>query len=82
MARLSAHGKEVARMERHRHLESDNTPYRETVALMDDGVVLRKVDFYGQYPHGTGWKKYARIKDGVTPERWVELYVKNGYVRA
>lgn len=82
MARLSAHGAEVARLERRSTLQDSGTSYRETVALMEDGVVLRKVDFYGQYPHGTGWKKYARIKDILAPERWVEFYVtKKGYIR-
>lgn len=81
MARLSAHGKKVVRLERRSSLQDSGTPYRETVALMEDGVVLRKVDFYGEYPHGTGWKKYARKKDEFTSEQWTEKYIKMGYRR-
>lgn len=72
MAKLSANGqRELYRMEKEIALTATvnydgGAVCRQTVAVMDSRVILRKEDYYrnGKRDHGTGWRKVGRLKDG------------------
>ncbi len=83
MAKLSAHGREVVRLERHTTLES-GTPVRWTLILFEDRVILEKSDFYknGKLDFSSGWKKRSKLTAEATPERWIEKYSAKGWTRA
>lgn len=78
MAKLSAHGAELARFERHGAIET--AKFTEVVAVMADGWTLRKVKFQpmdGSRPHDTGWKRAAK-RD---PQASIRLFEGLGYRR-
>ena len=90
MAKLSARGrKELARLAKEKATpDGDLTIWeKSTITLMSDGNVLRKLDCRfkpDQYDpngrlHSYGWKKYGKIKAGVSTEQFVEIYQKSGY---
>jgi hypothetical protein len=87
MAKLSAHGKELLRIELERDItdpESSTTWRRVTRAHMSDGKVMEKIDVRfkpDQYrPNGErysyGWKLYAKRKTGTTIESYREYVAK------
>ena len=81
MATLSAHGKELARMERFSTTQS-GASYRVTRALFEDRVILEKKDFYkpsGNLDFSSGWKKSTRIKVGIGHVDWVKQYLHDGW---
>lgn len=54
---------------------------RVTRRLMSDGKVLEKLDvwFRGDNRfHSYGWKVKGRLKAGITPARWLEIYTAPG----
>jgi hypothetical protein len=85
MAKLSAHGrKELARVERVVRPNNDLILWtRHTRVLMDDGVVLNKMD--------TKWRKADDVQYGRwrvsgqinirtnPPEKWLRAQHRNGY---
>ena len=92
MAKLKARGRvELARMEKEAfptiaedsHLEWK----RWTRTLMSDNTVLEKYDtqwrpsptFPKGNKHSYGWKVHGKLKAGLTPEQWIEIYKKNGF---
>lgn len=81
MAKLSAHGKELLRIELERDItdpESSTTWRRVTRAYMSDGKVMEKIDVRfkpdNYHPAGErysyGWKLYAKRKAGTTIESY------------
>ena len=91
MAKLSARGrKELARVSKEKETpEGDLTTWeRRTLALMDDGNILEKRDVRFKpiaglegSKHSYGWKVLGKAKPGLTPERFVEIYVEKGYAK-
>lgn len=75
MAKLSAHGNELLRIERELDI---NDPDRLTIweritrAYMSDGKVMQKIDvrFKDDERHSYGWKLYATLKKGSTIESY------------
>ena len=93
MAKLSAHNrKELIRLEKEIPVKEDDdlTYDRRTLAFMSDGKILEKRDvvfkpkFDWDSPQGRrhtwGWKVKGKAKEGLTPERFAEIYSKIGYV--
>ena len=87
MAKLSAHGKELLRVELERDItepESSTTWRRVTRAYMNDGKVMEKIDVRFKpdtyRPNGErysyGWKLYATRKKGSTIENYREYVAK------
>lgn len=67
MAKLSAHGYEVARMETSESYGTD-TEYRTIYSFRSDGYVLRRlvalnIHANGSPHHDYGWKLYRRLKN-------------------
>lgn len=95
MAKLGAHGKELARVEKEDATEREATDWhRTTFALMEDGTVLRKYDarfkataYSPARKHSYGWTVAAkRAKDAKRPlvelvDGWVAAYEKVGFKR-
>ena len=83
MAKLSARGrKELVRVTREVEPKEEGRPaMRISRALMSDRTVLKKVDYKHAdgMKHSTGWKVEGKAKEGVTPERFAELYAAHGY---
>lgn len=84
MAKLSAHGEELGRV------ELERTPTREgaltcwtriTYAVMEDGVILKKLDVrfkadangHGGGFHSYGWKKHGKLRFATTKPNIPEL---------
>lgn len=89
MAKLSARGrKELCRLTKTEKVADETSPASErrtTVALMDDGKILKKMDVVfrsDNRKHSYGWKVTATLKAGVTTERFVEIYEKLGFTKA
>ena len=98
MAKLSAHGKEVARYSKE-SVPADPKSYtnweRVTYALMEDGVLLAKVDvrfkpadyelalYPKGRPHSYGWKRKGRLAETGTntQEALFARLEKQGYAR-
>lgn len=92
MAKLSARGRQE--LARYKKSEVKNDAYHEAntinthIAIMDDGMVLRKINWTG-YP-GT-WNQYKKLKkdtlkkgEKATLENFkgfISVLEKNGYVR-
>lgn len=94
MAKLIAHGKELARVRKHYTFPQDNESCIiervVTIAYMEDGVVLRKrnslsnllSDDNGRGKWITdGWKKLGKLKAGVTLEQAVQYELDHGFER-
>ncbi len=89
MAKLTARGrKELIRLTQEEETPNDpNTiKRRTTVALMDDGKVLRKYDvifrattYSREERHSYGWKQRGSIRVGATIQQFLEWYTMNGY---
>jgi hypothetical protein len=89
MAKLSSRGRtELVRLTK---LDIKDDPKslasesRTTVALMSDRTILEKRDVVFRADgkrHSYGWKVFSKVKEGVTPERFVEAFTKLGFVRA
>lgn len=84
MARLSAHGREVARIESERAGDGDLTTWeRVSFAVMADRWVLRKLDarFDDGRRHSYGWKRYRKVGsvDPETVDRLVERWKAGGW---
>ena len=90
MAKLSANGrKELIRLEKEVPVEETaNISYdRRTIALMSDGKVLEKRDVVFKptswetkpQKHTWGWTVKGKAKEGMTPERFAEIFGKQGY---
>ncbi len=82
MAKLSAHGQELARMEKADTLSS-GTSVVSTKVLMADGVVLAKSTFLktdGKVDFSDGWKRSGRSKYDAPV--WVTMYQQLGWRRA
>lgn len=91
MAKLEAHGAQVVRMERRFDLEGGVTA-RTTIAVMQDGVVMKKDDYYrsGKREHGSGWKlagvrlatehtTTSRVVKEDATKRYAELLRSRGF---
>ena len=89
MTRLSAHGKELLRVELERDIndpERSTTWERITRAYMPDGKVMQKIDVRFKpssfQPSGErysyGWKVYAQRKAGTTIENYKAYVAKLG----
>lgn len=84
MAKLSAHGKEIARFSTVR----DSTQLSETYyAIFEDRWVLKKLKVFmeaGPYSparwHDYGWKLFRKVKEGRI-ESWIEKAEKAGLTR-
>lgn len=96
MAKLSAHGTEVARFSKeHETPESTLTSWSKTTyAIMSDGAVLQKRDVRfrpadyekAQYPNGRlssyGWKKHNKAKLLVVDDNdLIEKFTSFGWTR-
>jgi hypothetical protein len=86
MAKLSAHGRtELARVSKRIDQASPDPthPYavRYERTMMSDGVTLEKVTFYpADAPkHDTGWTVRGKVKAGMTPGAWIEMYRAQGW---
>lgn len=91
MAKLKAHGTELARMESFREFsaaEDESVLWRRTSdVLMSDGVILRKIDVKfrpmswetKEKHHSYGWKRKAKIKKGITVDQWIAAREKIGF---
>lgn len=92
MAKLSARGRtEVYRMVKEIPVKPDeDVTYRKrTVCLMSDGTILVKdtVRFKpaGSWDdpkgrlHDWGFKVKGKIKEGISPIQWFEMYLNAGY---
>lgn len=85
MAKLSANGTEVHRLEC-AHVDDDGYPERITFSLRSNGKILTKVDFWIDGKHyGGKWKVHpVTIKRRLSPEK-IERIADNlqtqGYVR-
>lgn len=81
MAKLSAHGKELARVEA-TELHGSTT-VRTTLALFEDGHILYKANYTDAdgSKHGGSWSRFARLKavDAATARRWVAHQERIGY---
>lgn len=73
MAKLSAHGTEVARLKKVQVIAS--TTYHVTLSFRSDGHVMRNLEArnihdttYGASPHHVyGWKLYKKLKASIKP---------------
>jgi hypothetical protein len=93
MARLQAHGTEIARYEKRQETPQDEyvSERREVISIRSDGSVLRKRSsvfrpdkFNPQAQlHGGTWKLYLTAKQarerGRTPETWRDRLLALGY---
>src|SRR3954465_6521157 len=90
MAKLSAHGQEVFRVEKEGDVTDparSTTWEKTTISLMSDGKILEKVvvrfkpSSYETKPrlHDYGWKKRAMLKPEGDPAKLLEAYLKKGY---
>jgi hypothetical protein len=88
MARLSAHGRELARVHKTTHNPTEGIIERTTtIVLMEDRRMLKKYtvvfapDDYNPKPqhHDYGWKLDKKVKKGVTPQQFVNAYAKVGF---
>ncbi len=87
MAKLSAHGKELIRLEK----ESSSTEYfdriRTSLAIMADGKILRKVDSWCRRSlapekleqHSSGWKLYNKLGPSVTATGYANHLAATGW---
>lgn len=88
MAKLSARGrKELARVTKvvFPGEEELTSQRRYTLSLMSDGVILEKIDVVFRSDgkkHSYGWKVRSKVKESVTPEKFVAVFEKKGYARA
>lgn len=89
MAKLSSRGRtELARLtklETKDDPESLTTESKTTVALMSDRTILEKRDVVFRSDgkrHSYGWKVRTKVKEGVTAEKFIEVYTKLGFARA
>jgi len=59
MAKLNVHGCKLITLER--WMDLSDCRVRVSIAVMQDGVVLSKDDYYrdGKRAHGSGWKRAA-----------------------
>lgn len=80
MAKLSAHGRELLRIERQLTLEG-GTPTRWTMVVFEDRVILEKSDFYkdGRLDHSSGWKRRGKLAESATKESWANAYIAKGW---
>lgn len=84
MARLSAHGKEIARFSK---IEQSNTLSETQYAIFEDRWVLKKLKIFQEASlysparwHDYGWKLFRKVKEGHT-ESWIEKVEKAGLTR-
>lgn len=83
MAKLSAHGNELARMEKAITL-SEGVVCTDTKAFMEDGAVLQKSKY--ARPDGshwnTGWKLVVKASATRLLSTWTLARQQEGWVRA
>jgi hypothetical protein len=84
MAKLKSRGRtELARVSREKDTPGGELTIWEksTVALMSDRNVLEKRDvrFKEGDRHSHGWKVKGKLKEGLTPQQFADIYVKRGY---
>ena len=89
MAKLSAHGEQLIRLEREQTRQDEFITWsRDTVVLCSDDVVLRKRDVRfvpDQFHpagrlHHHGWKRVGKLKRlPDTAQRFIEYYERLGY---
>jgi hypothetical protein len=89
MAKLSAHGQELIRLERENKREDGVLIWeRDTVTLCSDYVVLRKRDVRFSpdrfHPNGRlhhyGWKRVGKLElEPDSAQRFIEYYEEKGY---
>lgn len=83
MAKLSAHGRELLRIEKRGTLDS-GTSVRWTMVVCEDHVILEKSDFYngGRLDFSSGWKRRGKLAASATKESWANAYIPKGWVLA
>lgn len=84
MAKLSARGRqEVARVERVGKGDAELMVWtRHTRALMDDGIVLNRMDVQWKGQRGLEygrWRVSGEVKPGLKPDDWLKAQRKSGY---
>jgi hypothetical protein len=90
MAKLKARGRqEIVRLTKEMDLPNDDmlSHAKIQVALMSDGNILKRRvvtwrdrgPYSNQGTHDYGWKVAGKIKAGLTPENFVEIYGRSGY---
>lgn len=86
MAKLSAHGRELARIERMTEGKEDESTIwtRHTYALMSDGYIMKKLTVRFResacieaYTHSYGWKRCRKLLLTETVDSFVDAMVKN-----
>lgn len=86
MAKLSAHGREVARIEKFTERpENELTVWtRVTYAIMSDGYLMKKLtvrfafdEFRGEHTHSYGWKRCRKLLPTESVESFVDAMIKN-----
>ena len=89
MAKLSAHGTELARVYKITSGNPDTDLWfntKDTIALMSDGYLMTKHDGYTKSPyapngiefHSWGWKRGKKVK--TTKELFESYFVQKGYI--
>lgn len=86
MATLQANGGAVYQVQRF-ETSSIGTRRSEVLALCANGRILRKSGFWetpsysGVKPHWYwwAWNRYAKLKEGFTPEQWKEKKLASGW---
>ncbi len=87
MAKLSAHGNELIRLEKEAGPSDYAERVRTSLAVMADGKILRKVDSWSRpsynpaklEQHSSGWKVYARLKTGISVDHYRETLIAQGW---
>lgn len=77
MAKVSAHGKELARIEKEIELSS-GTKCTSFLALFEDGVILQKDTYRGDTTRYGTWRIYGR-KSKHTAETFIAAGAKHGF---
>jgi len=88
MARLSANGKELARVRK--VTQSTDDPGVEWTrverVLMESGWILQNVtiryaasQYRAAHNHSFGWSRFRKTKAGVTPEVFISTYAQAGW---
>ena len=80
MAKFTAHGSELARVQR--EFTFEGTVLRTTKVLMSDHTILEKHESFqanGKPDHAGGWKEHGELVVGLTTEEWVHRCQASGW---
>jgi hypothetical protein len=90
MAKLKAHGQELARFVKELPADGNTTERRKVLAIMSDRYVMEKYQVRfapDQYRpngelHDWGWHRVGRIKESIPLEDYFSRCLNAGYSRA